>query len=129
MKRAEAKLALQILVAGFPREAVEPETAAIWARELCALESGEAARRAALTIVRSGDNGQSTFVWRIKDGRINKVTVQLGARDERSGEYELKGGLADGDVLLRNPGSALIDGQRVEMAKPVASAASASTPK
>jgi membrane fusion protein, multidrug efflux system len=61
--------------------------------------------------------GAVATVWRVKDGRIAKAAVQLGARDERSGEYPVKGGLADGDVLLRNPGSALVDGQRVEFAR------------
>jgi RND family efflux transporter MFP subunit len=81
-------------------------------------------------IVRS--DGQ-TAVWRVKDGRVAKVAVQLGERDERRGEYPVKGGLADGDVILRNPGSTLIEGQRVEFAKataalPASAAAANGTP-
>jgi hypothetical protein len=65
-------------------------------------------------------------VWRVKDGRIAKAAVQLGPRDERRGEYAVLDGLADGDVILRNPGSSvLVDGQRVEFAATPAPAASA----
>jgi class 3 adenylate cyclase len=52
-----------------------------------------------------------------KDGTLAKVAVQLGERDARSGEFPLRGGLAEGDVILRNPGSALVEGQKVELAK------------
>jgi RND family efflux transporter MFP subunit len=65
-------------------------------------------------------------VWRVgNDGTLAKVAVQLGARDERSGEYPLRGGLAEGDRILRSPGATLVDGQRVEFAKTVVPAASA----
>ena len=46
--------------------------------------------------------------------------MQLGERDERRGEYPVKGGLADGDTILRNPGNTLVEGQRVEFAKALA---------
>ncbi len=55
MKRSEAAHVMKILVAGFPREAIEPETAALWIREFDSLESPVAAAEAAVTIVRSGD--------------------------------------------------------------------------
>jgi membrane fusion protein, multidrug efflux system len=74
------------------------------------------------------------LVWRVgTDGRLALVPVQLGERDARSGEWPLRGGLAEGDVILRNPGSTLVPGQRSERARsaltpaaaPTASAASA----
>ena len=68
------------------------------------------------SIVRSAESG-GTAVWRIKDGGIAKVAVRLGPRDDRRGEYPLLGGLNAGDVILRNPGNALLEGQRVEFAK------------
>jgi membrane fusion protein (multidrug efflux system) len=71
------------------------------------------------SLVRS--DGQ-TFVWRVaKEGKLAKVPVQLGERDARSGEWPVTGGLAQGDVVLRNPGSALVDGQKVEFAKAASS--------
>jgi membrane fusion protein (multidrug efflux system) len=71
------------------------------------------------SIVRSGE---AAHVWRVgKDGTLAKAAVQLGERDARSGEVVLKGGLADGDVILRKPGSTLVDGQKVEFVKAAAS--------
>ncbi len=112
---------VEVMVA-FADGAKAPRVAGLYAEGRIAGGGAAVARIAEASIVRSGSNGQSAFVWRVKDGRINKVAVQLGARDERSGEFELKGGLANGDVVLRNPGSTLVDGQRVEMAKAAASA-------
>jgi hypothetical protein len=37
-------------------------------------------------------------------------------RDQRTGNYEIKAGLAAGDTVLRSPSSNLKDGQKVEMA-------------
>ena len=64
-------------------------------------------------IVKSGD---SRFVWRVKDKAVHKVAVTLGPRDDRRGEFPLIAGLNDGDQILRNPLSTLVDGQKVELA-------------
>jgi RND family efflux transporter MFP subunit len=80
-------------------------------------------------VVRAGD---ATHVWRVKDQALQKVAVQLGERDARRGDYPVTGGLAEGDRILRAPGSTLVDGQKVEFANsstssaPAAAAASAS---
>lgn len=67
------------------------------------------------SIVRRGD---APHVWKVgKDAKLALVPVQLGERDARSGEWPLRSGLAAGDLILRNPGSALVDGQKVEFAK------------
>jgi RND family efflux transporter MFP subunit len=76
------------------------------------------------SIVRSGERASA---WRVKDQALSQVTVQLGERDERTGDYPILGGLADGDVILRHPGSTLFEGQKVEFAKPAAAAASAAS--
>ena len=49
---------------------------------------------------------------------INRVVVQLGDRDERSGDYPVRAGIADGDLILRNPNAQLVEGQLVELARP-----------
>jgi multidrug efflux pump subunit AcrA (membrane-fusion protein) len=64
-------------------------------------------------LVRSGDK---TSVWRVKGGALAKVDLGVGMRDARSGNYEVKSGLAAGDTVLRHPSSNLKDGQKVEMA-------------
>ena len=124
---------VEVMVA-FADAAKAPRVAGLYAEGRIAGGGAAVPRIAEASVVRgtgSAGNGQGTHVWRIKDGRINKVAVQLGARDERSGEFELKGGLAEGDVVLRNPGSSLVDGQRVEMAKaaPTGTPASSATTK
>jgi hypothetical protein len=74
------------------------------------------------SLVRSGGEPR---VWRVgKDARLALVPVRLGARDPRTGEWPLlpeqgTGGLAEGDLVLRNPGSTLVDGQQVEFAKAI----------
>jgi membrane fusion protein, multidrug efflux system len=74
--------------------------------------------------------GTDTHVWRVtKDATLAKVPVQLGERDARSGEWRLAGGLAVGETILRNPGSTLVDGQKVEFVKAVAASASAPAAK
>jgi RND family efflux transporter MFP subunit len=73
-------------------------------------------------IVRAGD---LAHVWRAADGRLQKVAVRLGERDPRSGEFPVLSGLAAGDRVLRNPGSALVEGQPFETAAVMAAVPSA----
>lgn len=75
-------------------------------------------------LVRSGDQAHA---WRLADGKVRKVPVQAGPRDERSGRVVVASGLAPGDRLLRRPGSALADGQAFELAAAPAAAASAAS--
>lgn len=100
-----------------PRKA--PKVAGLFAEGRIAGGGTVPARLPESAIVR--DNGAAA-VWRVKDGRIARVTVQLGERDPRTGEFDLKGGLSDGDAVLRNPSTALVDGQRVELTQPAAAA-------
>lgn len=55
MKREDAGDVLAYLNAGFPRDALEPESAMVWIREIEELPSYTAALNAAKTIVRNGD--------------------------------------------------------------------------
>ena len=75
-------------------------------------------------IVKEGDKA---YVWRLGKGVLAKVPVTLGDRDARLGNVAVLSGIAAGDRLLRTPGSALTDGQKYELAKPTAPAASAAT--
>jgi len=72
-------------------------------------------------LVKAGDKAS---VWRIKDNVLNKVDLVLGARDNRTGNYEVRSGLAEGDTILRAPSSSFRDGQTAEMvtAKPAVAA-------
>lgn len=77
------------------------------------------------SVVRAGD---ATHVWRVQDLKLQKVPVQLGERDPRRGEYPVIAGLAEGDRVLRNPSSALLDGQQVELAAALATGAAPARP-
>ena len=112
------------LIVDFVDASKAPRVAGLYAEGRIDAEGAAVLMLAEGAIVRSGTQAA---VWRVKEGRIAKVAVQLGERDERRGEYPVKGGLADGDVILRNPGTTLIEGQQVEFAKPAAAAASAAT--
>ena len=70
--------------------------------------------------------GDSNYVWRIKGGKLAKVPLTVGTRDERSGSWQVLTGLATGDMVVRVPGSGFKDGQKVELSasKAVASASS-----
>jgi hypothetical protein len=64
-------------------------------------------------VVREGDHA---FAWRVKDGKVQKVSLDLGARDARTGQYAVNSGLVAGDTVLRYPGSTLKDGQPARLA-------------
>jgi hypothetical protein len=63
--------------------------------------------------VREGD---SSYAWRVKNGALQKVKLDLGVRDARTGAYSVRSGLAEGDTVLRYPNSTLKDGQLARMA-------------
>jgi RND family efflux transporter MFP subunit len=78
----------------------------------------ETRRTAAVTIppsalVREGD---AAYAWRVKDRSLQKVSLSVGDRDPRSGEFVVKNGIAEGDTILKYPTTALVDGQAVETA-------------
>jgi RND family efflux transporter MFP subunit len=111
---------VEVIVA-FKDPAAAPRVAGLFAEGR--VESGGA--RAILVpeamVQREGDAAR---VWRVQGARLEKVAVTLGERDERRGEYPVLTGLAEGDRILRRPGSTLVDGQLVEFAKASTAAAS-----
>jgi membrane fusion protein (multidrug efflux system) len=101
-----------------------PRMAGLYAEGRIASAATQALMLPEASVVRVGDNA---YAWRVKDKRLAKVPVQLGERDARRGEYLVRGGLADGDQILRNPSGTLADGQKVELASvPPSASASAS---
>jgi len=72
-----------------------------------------------MAIVRNGDK---IAAWTVKDSVLHKVSIALGGRDQRRGDFAVMSGLKEGDVLLRNPNATLKDGQKVDTSnKPVTS--------
>ncbi len=65
-------------------------------------------------------NGDKIIAWKVQANTLHKMEIILGARDQRRGDFVVKSGLADGDVLIRNPSSTLKDGQKVAAPTPPA---------
>jgi hypothetical protein len=79
----------------------------------------ETKRTVALTLPASAlvREGDSAYAWRVKDRVLQKVSLSVGDRDPRTGEFVLRNGLAEGDQLLRYPTTTLQNGQSVELAQ------------
>jgi RND family efflux transporter MFP subunit len=73
-------------------------------------------------LVKAGDKA---YTWRLKDKTLTRADLVVGLRDPRTGNYEVKRGLATGDTVMRNPSSSFKDGQKVEMAAARVAAADA----
>lgn len=114
---------VEVLV-GFDDARTAPRVAGLYAEGRIESGSTPALMLAEASIVRAGD---AAHVWVVKDHLLKKVSVQLGERDPRRGEYPVKSGLSAGDRILRNPGSTLADGQPVEFVRPAAAAAEAAS--
>lgn len=112
---------VEVLV-GFDKGKEVPHVAGLYAEGRIESGSTPALMLAEAAIVRSGD---ASHVWVVKDNVLRKVSVTLGERDARRGEYPVKSGLAAGDRILRNPGATLADGQKVEFVQSAAPGATA----
>lgn len=112
MTKAQAGRALAILNAGFPRDAVEPETAAVWVDEIGRLADAEAAEEAARTCIRGGDRFPSLREFRTTyraahDRRIAGRQIEEPQEDKIPPPPELRAMMARG-VLKDIPESASI---------------------
>ncbi|AXA91746.1 efflux RND transporter periplasmic adaptor subunit [Massilia sp. YMA4] len=101
---------------------LQPRVAGLYAEGRVEAQTSSALMIPASAMVQAGD---SSYVWKIKDNKLAKTNLALGARDERTGMWQVTNGLAAGDLLLRTPGSTVHDGQAVQLTAPknVASAA------
>ena len=91
----------------------QPKLAGLYAEGRVEAASTTGLTVPATALVRDGDKATA---WRLTDNTLQAVSLVLGERDPRSGDYVLRSGLADGDKLIRHPGSTLKAGQKVEMA-------------
>ena len=64
--------------------------------------------------------GQSPWVLRLRAGRAERVTVQVGVRDDRTERVEILAGVAAGDVLLIGAARAVTPGTPVTVSGPAA---------
>jgi RND family efflux transporter MFP subunit len=103
----------------------QPQLSGLYAEGTVASNAVEALMLPASALVQEGDK---SFAWRARAGVLNKIALELGPRDARTGNNMVRSGLASGDTLIRNPTSSLKDGQKYQTApattpQPKASAA------
>jgi RND family efflux transporter MFP subunit len=91
----------------------QPRVAGLYAEGRIDAESANVLMLPESAMVKTGDK---TYAWRVKGKVLSKVDLQTGMRDQRTGNIEIKSGLAAGDTVLRNPSSNLKDGQQVQFA-------------
>ena len=89
----------------------QPQLAGLYAEGRIEAVSKSGLMVPAMAVVREGDQA---IAWRVKDSSVQKVVLELGERDPRRGDFVLRSGLNEGDKLIRNPTSALKDGQKVQ---------------
>ena len=106
----------------------QPRVAGLYAEGRIETDSISALMIPDSALVKAGD---VTYTWKVKDKALHKVNLRIGARDVRTGQWEVQSGLVSGDTVLRTPGSTFKDGQKVELtaakAMPAAAVASSST--
>jgi RND family efflux transporter MFP subunit len=91
----------------------QPRLAGLYAEGRVETESAASLTIPAAALVRDGDTASA---WRVHGSKLQKVTLALGERDPRSGDFVLKSGLAEGDQVIRYPNALLKDGQAVQTA-------------
>jgi membrane fusion protein, multidrug efflux system len=98
-----------------------PRVAGLYAEGRISSDASQALLLPESSVVKEGDKA---YVWKLAGNALVKTPVTLGERDARLGNVVIASGLSAGDRLLRAPGSTLVSGQKFELAKPVAPAAS-----
>jgi RND family efflux transporter MFP subunit len=79
------------------------------AREPATTATRPAVRVPAEAIMKEGD---TTFVWRVNDGSVERVAVRTGG--QRNGQIEVLSGINAGDVLVGKPVDGLVEGAPVK---------------
>jgi hypothetical protein len=102
---------VEVLVKFVPGQQ-QPDVAGLYAEGRVEITQRQGLSMPAGAIARDGDNA---YAWKIADGKLHKITLKLGDRDPRSGEYIVVSGLAAGDSVLRYPSSTLHDQQPVKL--------------
>jgi RND family efflux transporter MFP subunit len=91
----------------------QPHVAGLYAEGRVDAEVSNALTLPEGALVRDGDR---TFAWKLKSGMLSKADLGVGVRDPRTGDIEIRSGLAAGDSVLRHPNASLKDGQKYELA-------------
>ncbi len=106
-------------------QAQQPKMSGLYAEGRIEVASSSTLMLASTAILKEGD---SSFVWLVKDGKLTKLPIKLGERDPRRGDYVVLSGLNAGDKVVRNPQSNLKDGQTAQMVASAGAATPAANP-
>jgi RND family efflux transporter MFP subunit len=93
----------------------QPKLAGLYAEGRLETETRTSLTLPATAVVRDGERASA---FRVKGNKLEKVAISVGDRDARTGEYAVKGGLAEGDQVIRYPTALLKDGQSIQAAAP-----------
>ena len=96
----------------------QPKLAGLYAEGRLEAQSRTSLTVPASAVVRDGDKMSA---WRVQGTKLQKVLLVIEERDLRSGDYVVKGGLAEGDQVIRYPTALLKDNQPVQAAGPAKS--------
>jgi membrane fusion protein (multidrug efflux system) len=107
-------------------DATQPRVSGLYAEGTIESSNVQALTLPESVLVKVGDKSS---VWRVKNNTLSQVDLTVGTRDPRTGNYEVRSGLSEGDIILRNPSSSFKEGQTAELvaAKPPTAAASAAS--
>ena len=61
------------------------------------------------------ESGSTPSVMRVRNGVVERVTVQLGMRNESDGIVQVLAGLSPGDVVLIGPARTITPGAKVRV--------------
>jgi membrane fusion protein (multidrug efflux system) len=96
-------------------DSIQPRVAGLYAEGRVETETSDALMLPETALIQAGD---SSYAWRVRENKLSKVNLVVGTRDERSGQWQVKSGLASGDLVLRAPGATVHDGQPVQLVTP-----------
>jgi RND family efflux transporter MFP subunit len=89
----------------------QPKLAGLYAEGRLETQTATSLTLPATAIVRDGDKAMA---WKVNGEKLQRVALSLAERDVRTGDYVVKGGLAEGDQVIKYPNAMLKEGQPVQ---------------
>jgi RND family efflux transporter MFP subunit len=102
----------------------QPRLAGLYAEGRLETSTRSSITLPATAVVRDGEKASA---FRVQGTKLQKVAINVGERDARTGEYVVKSGLAEGDQVIRHPSALMKDGQPIQAQGPAKSSAVAAS--
>jgi RND family efflux transporter MFP subunit len=94
-------------------DSTQPRVAGLYAEGNIEAATVNALMLPEAAVIKAGDK---SYAWKVAGKTLSRVDLQVGKRDQRTGNYEIRSGLVAGDIVMRSPSSNFKDGQSIEMA-------------